>query len=159
MLAKPGNFWQYGAFLMVTVLVGLVGVVSVLTADDAKPSASELPVVPAKLGSCPIDLEVASQPREIGFGLMHRAFLPDNRGMLFVFPEGARLSFWMKNTLIDLDIAFFDRNWALLRVDARTAGDLALKEAPEGSAYAIEVNLGKTAACGLLVGDRLEPPL
>ena len=54
-----------------------------------------------------IDVEVADEPTERAKGLMFRKDLPKGHGMLFVFDEPEVLSFWMKNTVIPLDILFF----------------------------------------------------
>mgnify|MGYP001610016462 CR=1 FL=1 len=53
-----------------------------------------------------ITVEIADEPAEHSQGLMHRDFLPENHGMLFVFNETKPLTFWMKNTKIKLDIIF-----------------------------------------------------
>lgn len=53
-------------------------------------------------------VEIADEPSEQRQGLMFRRNLPKGRGMLFVFSEPQILSFWMKNTLIPLDVVFFD---------------------------------------------------
>jgi uncharacterized protein len=53
-----------------------------------------------------IQLEVAQTPEQQQMGLMYRKSLPDNRGMLFKFPSAQPVKFWMKNTLIPLDMVF-----------------------------------------------------
>lgn len=53
-------------------------------------------------------VEIADEPHKQAQGLMGRTELPENHGMLFVFEEPRVLSFWMKNTLIPLDILYFD---------------------------------------------------
>ena len=53
-------------------------------------------------------VEIADTPASLSQGLMFRKDLPDGRGMLFVFEEPSVLSFWMKDTLIPLDVLFFD---------------------------------------------------
>lgn len=53
-----------------------------------------------------IKLEVARTQEQQMMGLMYRPALPDNRGMLFVFPSAQPVRFWMKNVLVSLDIVF-----------------------------------------------------
>lgn len=63
-----------------------------------------------------VNAEVALTPSEQEKGLMYRTSMNENDGMIFVFPEDAPRSFWMKNTLIPLDIIFFDSSGNLLNV-------------------------------------------
>ncbi len=53
-----------------------------------------------------VKAELAITPEETEKGLMYRTELPEGSGMLFVFEDNAPRYFWMKNTLIDLDIIF-----------------------------------------------------
>lgn len=64
-----------------------------------------------------VDLAVTPDQREIG--LMNRVKLPKDYGMLFVFPYEIRLEFWMKNTLVDLDIIFIDKTGRVTAVHPR----------------------------------------
>jgi uncharacterized membrane protein (UPF0127 family) len=57
-----------------------------------------------------IDIEIADTESERTIGLMHRRSMPDTQGMLFIFEEEERRSFWMRNTLIGLDIMFIRAN-------------------------------------------------
>jgi hypothetical protein len=60
----------------------------------------------AKMGEETIELEVAKTPQQQEMGLMYRSSLPKNRGMLFLFESPRYARFWMKNTIIPLDIVF-----------------------------------------------------
>src|SRR5262249_40389829 len=53
-----------------------------------------------------VSVEIADTPQKRSFGLMYRRDLPESHGMLFLFPREERLSFWMKNTPLPLDIIF-----------------------------------------------------
>jgi len=56
----------------------------------------------------PLVVEIADEPLELERGLMGREFIPNDQGMLFIFPSPKILTFWMKDTLIPLDVLFFD---------------------------------------------------
>ncbi len=62
------------------------------------------------------DVELAISVDERSKGLMNREKLADNQGMLFIFPKPRIVSFWMYQTLIPLDILFFDSNGQLLEL-------------------------------------------
>lgn len=63
-----------------------------------------------------VTAELALTPEEQAKGLMFRESLPEGRGMLFVFGDPGVKSFWMKNTLVDLDMVFLDDKMKVLRV-------------------------------------------
>src|SRR5690349_7555344 len=64
--------------------------------------------IPVTVGTRVVQAELATTYTERTNGLMGRTFLPDTAGMLFAFAGDQQLSFWMKDTPIDLDIAFVD---------------------------------------------------
>jgi uncharacterized membrane protein (UPF0127 family) len=65
-------------------------------------------------------IEVARTPEQQAQGLMFRESLPANSGMLFLFPEGGVHKFWMKNTMITLDMIWMDPQGKVLFVSAET---------------------------------------
>ena len=69
-----------------------------------------LPEIPLTIKDQKITVEVAATDNTRMTGLMHRRIMPENRGMLFVFPRSMPLSFWMMNTFIPLSIAYIDDN-------------------------------------------------
>lgn len=95
-----------------------------------------------------IEVDVAQTPPQHARGLMFRARLGENEGMLFIFEEEQTRSFWMKNTLIDLAIGFFDKNGTLVDVQEMKSGkgvpDSALKSylSVKPAKYALEMNKG-----------------
>jgi len=107
-----------------------------------------------------VRVEVADNVLERARGLMYRKALGVNRGMLFVYPEEQRLSFWMKNTLIPLSIAYIDSKRRIVDIqDMKPLDD----EPPsyvsaDPAQYALEVNRGFFEEWGVKVGDRVELP-
>ncbi|MCB9730476.1 MAG: DUF192 domain-containing protein [Deltaproteobacteria bacterium] len=77
---------------------------------DAAPRPFETPRVLFHVpgGDLPVIVEVADTPDTLERGLMFRESLPDGTGMIFVFPNRRDRSFWMKNTLIPLDMIYLD---------------------------------------------------
>ncbi|HAT72220.1 MAG TPA: hypothetical protein DCS63_05330 [Elusimicrobia bacterium] len=98
-------------FLTVALLLGLC---SALQALRVPPGAREAVLVLPD--GAVVRAELALTPDAQAKGLMFRAALPPGRGMLFVFGDGGVKSFWMKNTLIDLDMVFLDAELKVLRV-------------------------------------------
>src|SRR5437762_1153753 len=66
-----------------------------------------------------IRVELAQTPTQREIGLMHRTKLPKDYGMLFVFPQEQGLEFWMKNTLVDLDMVFLDHEGKITALHER----------------------------------------
>jgi uncharacterized membrane protein (UPF0127 family) len=106
------------------------------------------------------DAEIAVTAAERSRGLMHRDVLPKDRGMLFVFPEEGRHSFWMKNTKIELDIIFIAVDRRVVSISRRAQPcrkDPCGLYSPEGNAaYVLEIAGGLAAAYGFAAGDVVE---
>ena len=106
-----------------------------------------------------IDLELALTPQEISTGLMFRPSLPDNRGMVFLFEAPRVPGFWMKNTLIPLDLVFLDESGTVVDVIADVppcAADPCPNYPPSSPASAVlEINAGAAATHGVEVGTTL----
>ena len=116
-----------------------------------------------KSESLPVDLEQATNVLEHRFGLMERTSLPENAGMLFVYPEdqGARSGFWMYNTLIPLDIAWLDEKGVIVSmatmVPCETESASKCPSWVPGVRYrnVLEMNAGYFDAHNVQVGDKL----
>ena len=113
-----------------------------------------------------VRVEIADDDAERQRGLMGRTSLGEDRGMLFVFDEEQVLSFWMKNTLIPLSIAYVDSEGRIVDIQdmkpvrEQTISDLELPRyvSAEPAKYALEVNQGFFRERGVEVGDRAELP-
>lgn len=103
-----------------------------------------------------IDIEIADNEAKTMQGLMYRKSMEDNRGMLFIFPKEEEHSFWMKNTLISLDIIFVNANKKIIKIHKSTT-PLSTKSLPSGgpTIYVVEVNAGYTDKYGISEGDMI----
>ncbi len=106
-------------------------------------------------------VEIANDAFEIARGLMYRTALAENRGMLFIFEGEQKLSFWMKNTLIPLSIAFIGSEGRIVDIqDMKPLDDDPPSYVSARPAqYALEVNQGFFEERGVEVGDRAKLPV
>jgi uncharacterized protein len=102
-------------------------------------------------------VEIADTDAARERGLMFRTQLADGHGMLFVYPDAQPRFFWMKNTLIPLDILFFDAHHRLINVSADTPpckADPCTSYASAAPAqYVLELNAGAAANLGIKKAD------
>lgn len=110
-------------------------------------------------GKVNVAVEVADTNEERSQGLMYRESLPENAGMLFIFNEEAPRTFWMKNTLIPLDIIFIGADMVVDQVT--TAQPCATEQCPiypsvQPAQYVVEVNAGFAHEHGIAAGDTVE---
>ena len=110
--------------------------------------------------SVEVEVEIADDTEEMARGLMGRTALAEDAGMLFVYPDERELSFWMKDTLIPLSIAFMDAEGRIVDIqDMRALDDTPPHyTSAEPARYALEVNEGFFDERGVEVGDRAELP-
>lgn len=106
------------------------------------------------------NVELAQTPEEQATGLMNRNHMDDNTGMLFIFKQENIYSFWMKSTLIPLDIIWINKNHEVVYISRDTPAEKDGKFVninPEKQAlYVLEINAGKSEEIGLKEGDKLE---
>ena len=100
-----------------------------------------------------VDCEVADTDPSRMQGLMHRQELPQDKGMLFVFPWPEQQSFWMRDTHIPLDVAFADARGRILNIETGTplSEQKILSQGP--AMYVLEVSKGWFAIRGLEAGS------
>lgn len=101
-------------------------------------------------------VEVVDTPASRAQGLMYRKSLAPDRGMLFDFKKPAPVSFWMRNTLIPLDMIFIRQNGLVLSI-ARNAIPHDETPVPSNGAVlgVLEIAGGRAAELGILPGDRV----
>ncbi|WP_295077347.1 DUF192 domain-containing protein [Tabrizicola sp.] len=104
-------------------------------------------------------VEVADDGEERAQGLMFRTELAPASGMLFVYEMPRRVSFWMKNTLIPLDMVFADASGTVTRVHSGAVpGDLTPIDGGEGVQFVLEINAGLASKLGIGPGTVLRHP-
>jgi len=100
-----------------------------------------------------ITVEIAKTDQERAQGLMHRKKLPDGEGMIFIFERDEHLSFWMKNTLIPLSIAFIASDGRITEIKDMQPLDLTSVTSSRSVRYALETPQGWFSRAGVKPGD------
>ena len=113
-----------------------------------------------ELGGKTFRVEIADTQEKQALGLMFRDSMPRDEGMIFIFPNEAPRSFWMKNTRIPLDIMYFDKDLKLVSISADTP-PCRVSRCPsypssKPAMYVLELNAGMAAELGVGPGDLLE---
>jgi uncharacterized membrane protein (UPF0127 family) len=111
-------------------------------------------------GSVELNVEVADDDKKRKTGLMNREKLADNQGMLFIFDQESPVNFWMKNTLIPLDMIFLNADRQVVNIvhHARPCQveNCPLYNSVYDTKYVLEVNSGFANAHEIKVGSQAE---
>jgi uncharacterized membrane protein (UPF0127 family) len=126
------------------------------------PTPQSLPCIALRAPKATIRVQVADTPEERSRGLMGVTRLTARTGMLFVFERDDAVAFWMKDTLISLDMVFVGQDGTVRRVFARVPvvsrslpdAQIPLEQAT--AKYVIELPAGEAAKDGLQPGSRIE---
>lgn len=140
--------------------LGLVGVVALLAAGTAGAACRDDQVeLRWQGGQARFTVEVADDDAERSRGLMFRESLPRSAGMLFIYETPRRATFWMKDTLIPLDMVFADPSGRVTKVHANAQPkDLTTIDGGEGVKYILEINGGLASRLGIAPGAELRHP-
>ena len=110
-------------------------------------------------GTARFSVEVADDPQERSVGLMNRDSMAQSSGMLFVYERPQRAVFWMKNTLIPLDLIFMDSTGTVTRIHENAIPlDLTGIEGGEAVQFVLEINGGLARRLGIAEGSALRHP-
>lgn len=128
--------------------------------NEPAESAAGLPLGQVLLGSDDgevfVDVEIAQTPEDRQKGLMGRESLPEDAGMMFVYFEPTTASFWMKDTLIPLSVAFIDEEQTIVEIidmEPCTKDPCPSYSPKSGYTAALEVNMGAFEEWGIGEGD------
>ncbi len=119
----------------------------------SSPSARVL--VDTDRGTATVRAEVARTPEAQERGLMYRQTLAPDAGMIFVFEDERSHPFWMKNTLVPLDMLFIAADGRVAAIVERAPLGLEATDGGVASRYVLEVNQGWSREHGVKRGDRV----
>lgn len=140
---------------------------ALLLAAALAPAATPSPapaVVVVRAPKAELHLEIARTPAEQERGLMYRTSLPAHGGMIFIFQGDGAIGFWMKNTLIPLDMVFVGSDGTVRQVDADVptpppgATDEQIPRESGFARYVIELGAGEARRDGVVPGVKLSIP-
>ena len=119
------------------------------------------PLIPAGralviFGADTVVAEIARTDAERERGLMYRRDVPAGTGMIFVFPDAQERSFWMENTYVPLDVAFFDPSLAIVDIQQMEPQTTDYHDSKAPAMYALEVPRGWFAAHKIGIGARAQ---
>ena len=117
---------------------------------------THLPTQTLVVDGHPVVAEVADDPQERSTGLMYRSSLPADGGMLFVYPDAAPRSFWMKNTTLPLSIAFVSDQGRIVNIADMKPLDRNSTLSTGDSVYALEMMQGWCAEHRVVAGASIE---
>lgn len=117
---------------------------------------TEVLTVDTSNGPVRLNVEIADDEAEREHGLMYRQTLPDDRGMLFDFPEPEHANFWMRNTPLSLDIIFIGVDGRILNIADHTT-PFSTDQVPSAGLTrgVLEIRAGRAEALGIHAGDRV----
>lgn len=137
----------YKCFLAVTLLACVAGSAC---AKDGSPRV----VLHTRGGDLSVPVEIAGTPERRALGLMYRKELAADAGMLFVFEAADHLTFWMKNTVLPLDMIFITDDRRVLGIVKDAVPFTTTSRGVDGkSRYVLEVNAGFSERHGVRDGD------
>ncbi len=155
-MAKPqGAESRFNRFYRV-----FFAVFCVFAASHFFPAASPAPIITSHIttrsgSQIALKLETATTPQARAHGLMQRKTLAPHDGMAFFFPRPAPQKFWMKNTLIPLDMLFIDAAGRIIYIGHGTPLSLDPVGTDMPIATVIEIDAGRAAREGIAVGDKV----
>lgn len=140
--------------------IGLAVLIAVLSGAAWPQSLPQLnlPRLTLSAGMHLIQTQVAATQEQRNTGLMHRADMAPNEGMLFVFEQPARQCFWMKNTLLPLTAAFLTDDGSIVNLVDMKPQALDSHCSAQPVRYVLEMHQGWFAHKGLRAGSKLAGP-
>jgi hypothetical protein len=142
-----------GAIFGVIIFLIIIGFITLPTGDYLH-HGSTVVFEGGNNTSTTVQVEIADTDATREYGLMNRTSMPQDHGMLFIFDYQAGVSFWMKDTLIPLDMVFIDssgRIGDIYKNATPLSEDVYTAKSP--SKYVVELNGGYCDRYGIKIGD------
>ncbi len=168
---KPNTIAVVGTILLILILVAVLTIspggksVSIYTprTEQSQPTAYMFKIqgelrflTPKQDFIAGIDIELAQDDSQRQLGLMYRDTLAENQGMLFLFDNEEVRSFWMKNTILSLDMVFVNARSEIVTIHKYTTPYTEeAYESTKPAKYVLEVNAGYTDKRKISVGDHI----
>lgn len=134
----------------------VAGVMISLPAQAEDACSDDSLLIRGDFGQARFSVEVADTEAERAQGLMNRSHMPSSAGMLFIYETTRSASFWMRNTLIPLDMLFADEHGVIQHIHSNA---IPLDETPvfggDAVRYVLEINGGLAEAMGISVGSQM----
>lgn len=133
----------------------LLGLLLLLVACTAEKTI----IQKVKIGENTFKVEVADTPEKKMQGLMFRSSLDNDKGMIFPFEEESEKRFWMKDTIIPLDMIFINRDKVIVNITtAMPCKEMPCMNYPSGAPamYVLEINAEEAAKRNIKIGDKIE---
>jgi uncharacterized protein len=154
------------AFAFATALIAACEHRTTPAGTATTPAATPAPAAGEPVAVLPdgftVALELASNDETRAQGLMYRESVPPGRGMLFLFPQPGHHSFWMKNTLIPLDMIWLDREGTVVAlhpdVPPCKADPCPSYDPGVPASFVLELGGGEASRHGVAVGARIRLP-
>jgi uncharacterized membrane protein (UPF0127 family) len=158
------RFWAGQSWRLSAAAVLIITSLTVGQTIAAEGQAMLLPIDPAPLvtvtakGDRPFQIEIADDDGEREAGLMFRQTMPDDRGMLFVFPQTQGVGFWMKNTPMPLDLLFIGQDGRIKAIRQGEPQSEAVIAPNEPVRFVLELKAGTAARENIKEGDLVKHP-
>lgn len=142
--------------LVLTMLC--IHLTSIICVSEERPKFKKQKI---QIGTKTLVVEVAKTPTESAYGFMFKKSLQPNEGMLFIFESEQPLSFWMKNTFVDLSIAYIDAKKTIVDIQDMDAAQSELQShypsypSAKPAQYALEMKRGWFKVNNVKLGDKL----
>lgn len=153
----------YYILILLVIIITIISVRSLILGDDKIVEGNQLRKLEVSINGNEFEVEVAETESQRNRGLMYRESLSKNNGMLFIFNKIGIYPFWMKNTLIPLDMIWINENKKVVYIAENVQPCSNSVEAicksiiPIAVAkYVLEINSGLVKTLGIKIGDEVK---